>query len=300
MMSQILEHAFASSLRLTGTSLREASASDCVSAAPRADYSDQLEIRLSLDSTLLKGLTVLEALIRSDRPRRVSEFAVELGLTKSNVHRVLQTLQAAGFVMQTPEGRYAPTLKIWELGSRVHLGLDVAREARPYLGQLAASTRETVHLSILDKAEVVYIDKIDSPEPVRAYSTVGGRAPAHCVATGKVLLAFAPSSAVHGSFASFTPRTIITDDAFQVSCAEIRSRNYAVNWGEWRERVRGVAAPVRDTFGQVIAAVGISGPAERLTRARVAECVPAVLGAAERISQALGFRAGTDEVRRRG
>ena len=253
-----------------------------------------------MDSTLLKGLAVLEALIRSDRPRGVSEFAIEIGLTKSNVHRVLQTLQAAGFVTQTTAGHYRPTLKIWELGSRVHLGLDVAREARPHLAQLAASTRETVHLSVLDKAEVVYIDKIDSPEPVRAYSTVGGRAPAHCVATGKVLLAFAPSPLADGPFPSFTPRTLTTDQAFQASCAEIRSRGYAVNWGEWRDRVRGVASPVRDTRGQVVAAVGISGPAERLTRARIAECIPIVLGAAERISQALGFRATTKPIRRRG
>lgn len=245
-----------------------------------------------MDTTLLKGLNVLEALIRSERPRGVSEFAMELGLTKSNVHRVLQTLQAAGFVGQSDSGSYTPTLKIWELGAGVYLKLDIPREARPFLLELANLTRETVHLSVLDGAEVVYLDKIDSPEPVRAYSTIGGRAPAHCVATGKALLAFIGDAAAHkGSdhFPSFTPRTITTRGAFEASCADIRAKGYAVNWGEWREQVRGVAAPVRDAYGSIVAAVGISGPADRLTRNRITEATPHVVESAERISRALGY-----------
>ncbi len=252
-----------------------------------------------MDTTLLKGLNVLEALIQSDRPRGVSEFAAELGLTKSNVHRVLQTLQAAGYVGQLEAGSYRPTLKTWELGSKIHSRLDVAREARPHLMQLANATRESVHLSMLDGAEVVYIDKIDSPEPVRAYSTIGGRAPAHCVATGKVLLAFseasAPSAGKRG-FDQHTPRTITSWKDFAASCSEIRVKGFAVNWGEWRDRVRGVAAPVRDTYGLVVAAVGISGPAERLTRPRIVDAGRHVLEAAEKISEALGYR---EPVRRR-
>lgn len=245
-----------------------------------------------MDTTLLKGLNVLEALIRSDRPRGISEFSTELGLTKSNVHRVLQTLQAAGYVGQSDFGSYAPTLKIWELGAKVYLKLDIPREARPFLFDLANLTRETVHLSVLDGAEVVYLDKIDSPEPVRAYSTIGGRAPAHCVATGKALLAFITDAAAHkgnDDFPSFTPRTIITREAFEASCADIRAKGYAVNWGEWREQVRGVAAPVRDAYGSIVAAVGISGPADRLPRNRILEVAPHVVESAERISKALGY-----------
>jgi DNA-binding IclR family transcriptional regulator len=246
-----------------------------------------------MDTTLLKGLNVLEALIRSDRPRGISEFAAELGLTKSNVHRVLQTLQAAGYVGQSESGSYAPTLKIWELGAKVYLKLDIPQEARPFLLELANLTRETVHLSVLDGADVVYLDKIDSPEPVRAYSTIGGRAPAHCVATGKALLAFITDTAARketDDFSSFTPRTITSHDAFGASCADIRAKGYAVNWGEWREQVRGVAAPVRDAYGLVVAAVGISGPSDRLTRNRIIEAAPHVVEAAGRISKALGYR----------
>jgi len=244
-----------------------------------------------MDTTLLKGLNVFEALIRSDRPRGISEFALELGLTKSNVHRVLQTLQSAGFVGQSESGTYAPTLKIWELGARVYLKLDIPREARPFLLELANLTRETVHLSVLEGNEVVYLDKIDSPEPVRAYSTIGGRAPAHCVATGKAMLAFnTATSKGEGDFPSHTSRTITSREAFEASCLDIRTKGYAINWGEWREQVRGLAAPVYDAYGSVVAAVGISGPADRLTRNRIVEAVPHVVSCAERISKALGYR----------
>jgi DNA-binding IclR family transcriptional regulator len=251
-----------------------------------------VERSIEMDTTLLKGLNVLEALIRSDRPRGVSEFSTELGLTKSNVHRVLQTLQAAGFVGQSDSGSYAPTLKIWELGAKVYLKLDIPQEARPFLLELANLTHETVHLSVLDGTEVVYLDKIDSTEPVRAYSTIGGRAPAHCVATGKALLAFIDDAAAHkgsADFPLFTPRTITTRQAFEASCADIRAKGYAINWGEWREQVRGVAAPVRDAYGSIVAAVGISGPADRLTHSRIIDAAPHVVETAMRISKALGY-----------
>ena len=104
-----------------------------------------------MDSTLLKGLNVLEVLIRSERPRGVSEFAAELGLTKSNVHRVLQTLQSGRLCRRNwRRGHISRALKTWELGSKIHLKLDVARQARPHLIQLASLSRETVHLSVLD------------------------------------------------------------------------------------------------------------------------------------------------------
>ncbi len=248
-----------------------------------------------MDSTLLKGLHILEVLVDSAHPRGVSELAADLGLARSNVHRVLKTLEAAGYVRHAPgASTYVPTLKVWELGVRVHARLDIANEARPAIAELARQTHETVHLSVLVGEEVVYVAKLDSPEPVRAYSTLGGRAPAHCVATGKVLLAYGDSplpGAEHGTLSGFTPRTLTTRARLQEALADIRARGYAVNWGEWRDRVRGVAAPIRDARGQVVASIGISGPAERLTRARIAEVTPSVVAAAEQVSIALGSRA---------
>ena len=252
-----------------------------------------------MDKTLLKGLTVLEALAGSERPRGVTDLAAELGLVKSNVHRVLKTLEAAGYVTRGREAAtYAPSLKLWLLGSQVHARSDLAAEAQPFLAALAAASRETVHLSVLEDRDVIYLAKIDSPEPVRAYTNLGGRAPAHCVATGKVLLAFLPE-ALRESYATglhaYTPRTITDGPALLQALAAVRDKGFSLNLGEWRETVRGAAAPIRNSLGNVVAAVGISGPSEHLTQKRLGELVPHVVQAADRLSAALGFPGQTND-----
>ena len=249
-----------------------------------------------MDTTVLKALDVIEALARSERPRGITELAEQLQLTKSNVHRLLQTLASRGYLRRSGEdGRYELSLRLWELGSLVLAKLDLKHVAHAHLETLADLTRETVHLSVLDQRDVIYIDKIESPEPVRAYSSLGGRAPAYCVATGKALLAFASDDLIHSVGASlipYTSRTIRTETALRQALAQIRHDGFATNAGEWRESVCGLAAPIRDARGAVIAAVGISGPADRLKPKRLKSLAPAVVATAGSISNDLGH-AGT-------
>jgi DNA-binding IclR family transcriptional regulator len=246
-----------------------------------------------MEKTLLKGLRLIEALARSDGPRGVTDLAKQLSLTKSNIHRLLKTLQSRDYLRQVEStGNYDLSLKLWELGSLVLSRLDIKNIAASHLEKLADHSRETVHLSILDDREVVYIDKIDSPEPVRAYSRLGGRAPAYCVATGKALLAFAPETTINSiirSLIPFTPRTIRTETAFRAELDKIRVAGWAINRGEWRPTVGGVAAPIRDASGAVIAAVGISGPLERLKPSRMKDLTPAVVATSSAISAGLGY-----------
>jgi IclR family transcriptional regulator, KDG regulon repressor len=151
-----------------------------------------------MDKTLLKGLAVLEAVAEHQgRPKTIEELAQQMNLTRSNVHRTLQTLAHARYVAKDEEtGSYYTTMKLFELGGKQLQRFDVRRFAPPFMRQLAEETGETVHLSILERMEVVYIDKIDSPQPVRAYTAIGGHAPAHAVATGKALLAQQPDGYV--------------------------------------------------------------------------------------------------------
>jgi DNA-binding IclR family transcriptional regulator len=245
-----------------------------------------------MDKTLLKGLSMVEALAGSRNPRGVSDLAEELGLTKSNVHRVLKTLVAAGYVTQIPStGRYKLSLKLWELGSKLIARLDLKREALDVMERLSDLTRETVHLSILDGAEVIYIDKIDSPEPIRAYSTVGGRAPAYAVATGKALLAFRqPDSAGSIEVVPFTSSTVRNAKELATELGRIRAQGYAINAGEWREGVSGIAAPIHGPDGVVEAAIGISGPTVRFKPKRMKALVEEVVSAAATISARLGHQ----------
>jgi len=249
-----------------------------------------------MNNTLTHGLRLLETLAGRDAPVGVSELALLLDMGKSNVHRTLQALVELGYVVnEDGRGLYRPSLKVWEIGARVIARLDVRAAAAPAMHWLLDETRETVHLSVLDGTQVVYIDKLDSPEPVRAYSEIGGRAPAYCVATGKVLMAWrdrhlqqrdaeAPLREAH------TPSTITDAAELAREFERVRTQGYAVNRGEWRASVWGIAAPIRDGTQRVVSAIGLSGPATRLRPQRIKPLAQLVIEAARRVSTAIGMQ----------
>jgi len=243
-----------------------------------------------MDTTFLKGMTVVETLAGSDRTRGVAELSRQLGFSKSNTHRLLQTLVALGYA-DTSEGRYWLTPKIWRLGVNVIERLDVRSLALVPIRSLADETHETVHLAILEGNEVTYLEKIDSPQPIRAYTRVGGRAPAYCVATGKAMLAFqseACIASIANTLEKHTANTTVDPAGLAAELAKIREQGYAINLGEWRTGVGGVAAPIFGAHGDVVAAVGISGPVERLTENEIVKFASLVCSAAKTISTSLG------------
>lgn len=247
-----------------------------------------------MNNTLVKGLSIIELLAHSDRALGLTEIAAALGLAKSNVHRLLQALTETHYIVRDEHsGRYTAAIKLWELGSAVLSKLDLRVHAEQIMERLLAQTRETVHLSVLDGNEVVYVHKLDSPNPVRAYTQIGGRASASCVATGKAMLAFRSADAlqsVAGSLVAHTKFSIVEPTKFMQEMARIRAQGYAVNKGEWNENVCGVASPVTDASGGVVAALGLSGPKERFKAATIKEFAPLVVEAATQISERLGAR----------
>ncbi len=247
-----------------------------------------------MNNTLVKGLSIIELLAHSDRPLGLTEIAAELALAKSNVHRLLQALTETRYIVRDERsGRYVAAIKLWELGSAVLARLDLRVHAEQVMEELLARTHETVHLSVLDGDEVVYVHKLDSPNPVRAYTQIGGRAKAHCVATGKAMLAFHSPAALERlakAIRPHTPKTIATPERFLQEMARIRVQGYALNRGEWNENVYGIASPLTDVSGQVVAALGLSGPTERFKRAQQKVFAPRIVVAAGRISKRLGAR----------
>ncbi|HYG41878.1 MAG TPA: IclR family transcriptional regulator [Bordetella sp.] len=247
-----------------------------------------------MNNTLLKGLAVIELLAHSERPLALTEIAVASGLAKSNVHRLLQALLETRYVVRDEgTGRYTGSIKLWELGSAVLGKLDLRTHAEHIMETLLDHTRETVHLSVLDGMEVVYVHKLDSPNPVRAYTQIGGRAQAYCVATGKAMLAFRAEPVlqrVARQLHPYTARTHTDPARFLQEMRRVRAQGYAVNRGEWNENVYGVAAPIRDASGRIVAALGLSGPQERLKPARIKEFAGQVAEAAAQISDSLGWR----------
>ncbi len=191
---------------------------------------------------------------------------------------------------------YRLGVRLWELGCLVVQGLQLRDVPRQHISALSEITGETVHLSIIDPedpAHVVYIDKIESEHPVRAYSIVGGRSPSYCVASGKAILAHRSDLSVavlRRKLKAFTPATLTAAPLLRRELEAIRSRGYAMNKGEYRADVIGAAAPIRNHEGKVIAAVGISGPAYRMTRDFLARSIPIVIATGDRISRDLGYR----------
>lgn len=247
-----------------------------------------------MDKTLLKGLSVLEAVARQEgRLQTIEELAAQLGLTRSNMHRTLQTLAHAGYLTRDERtGNYRSTLRLFELGIAQISRLDVRQVAPPYMRALADLTGETVHLSVLDGLDVIYIDKIDSQQPVRSYTAIGGRAPAYAVATGKAMLAFQPPEYLaryQDSLVRHTGATLSSLRAIKEELHHIRQAGYAVNRGEWRESVGGVAVAVWSAGDKVVAALGVSGPMDRLGSRRIDDMAPLVKQHADQISKAMGY-----------
>lgn len=249
-----------------------------------------------MDKTLLKGLMVLEAVTDvDDPPRTIDALAARVGLTRSNTHRTLQTLIHAGYVIKDEDGGYRGAVRLFELAARQLGQLDLRKLAAPFMRTLADQTGETVHLSVLDGLDVVYVDKIDSPQPIRAYSMVGGRAPAYAVATGKALLAYQADGYVEryaDKLLRHTPATIVSMPLLKDELRKVARAGYAVNRGEWREGVGGLAVALFNSLDQPVAAVGISGPLDRLSAARMKQLAPDVAACAQAISRGMGYRRG--------
>ena len=142
---------------------------------------------------LYKLLSILDTILQHGSPINMTKISEKLGLYPSTIHRILDTLKHWGYVEQNPNTqKYQLGLKLLELGMAKLHQIDLVREATPYLKGLVNYCNETVHLSILDNAEVLYLAKEESSQAIRMCSYIGKRAPFHCTALGKVLLTDLP------------------------------------------------------------------------------------------------------------
>lgn len=216
-----------------------------------------------VDSTLSKGLSILENLAGSASGKGVTDLSIELGLTKSNTFRLLQTLTTLGYVKHCADKTYAATLKTWQIGRASVESLNLRDIAAPDLAHLSEETGETVYLAVRENLSVIYIAKIDSQKPIRSWNAVGGMAPLHCVGTGKALLAAEYDTLraqMAGALTRHTDRTITDLTALDADVAQTRKRGFAYDTGEFRHRVLSFGAAITLPGGEAIGALGISLP----------------------------------------
>lgn len=256
------------------------------------------------DSTIhsvVTSLRVLQAFTPTDRVLGVSELARRLGIGKSTVHRALQTLASEGFVTQTTGGRYRLGIKLWELGLQVVHGLELRELAHQHVEALHTRTGETAHVSVLEGADVVFVDRMESQETLRMFSRVGARVPAHCTSTGKAILAFSNedsvATVVAGGLARMTPRSISSADMLQRALEQVRRDGYAYALEESEIGVNSVGAPIFDHRARVVAGISVAGPISRIRRDRIRELGALVRRVANDVSRELGYRQGAPAAR---
>ncbi len=227
----------------------------------------------------------------------VREVARETRIASSSVGRIMAYMKEKGILNQDPETQaYMMGAKVLAWAGIYTVTSDVRAVALPVMVRLQEKTRETISLYVLEGNERVCVERFESPETVRIVARVGRRIPLYAGSAGKVFLAFMPEKRREGILRSvelkaMTKRTITNVDALKADLEKIRKQGYATSNGEWLIDAAGTAAPIFNLHGHVVAAISISGPAQRFNRAKMKEMAQVLMKETQVISQELGYYA---------
>ena len=244
---------------------------------------------------LARGLEIL-SLFTTERPSlNLTEIVAATQLNKSTVFRLVATLVMLGYLERVPTTRsYRPGLKILQLGFTALNGLELAQTAQSYLKSLSDITGETTNMAIRDGTEIIYVARNATRQIIGVNVQRGSRAPAYCTSMGKAQLIDLSKEELfdlfgEGPYLKQGPNTITSLDALEAELDRVRQNGYAINDEELAFGLRSVAAPIRNSEGEVIAAINISFPGGRLSRQEIeANMAPKIVDTARQISSALG------------
>jgi IclR family KDG regulon transcriptional repressor len=218
------------------------------------------------------------------------DIARDLELARANVHRHLITLESIGYVEKDKRGMYTLTFKLFELGNTVPYHRGLIDTARPSMLRLAQLTGETVNNAVLFDDEVLYIDKVEAVTHLKLDRSIGSSDPLHCTSLGKVLLAFQPVDRREKMLErldlnAYTPNTITDLQQLRETLDQVRRNGCAYDLQELSRDLNCVAAPVFDPNDSIVAAVSISGPADRFTFEKLQRYLPELQATAREITR---------------
>lgn len=240
--------------------------------------------------SLSHGLRLLMILNESDKEMGLAAISKALAMSKPGVYRLLITLEHHGFVRQDPTtGKYSLTLQLWEMGVRTVSRLVLHQAAHPVMESLANAVGEPIYLVILvDQYQTLPLDKANGPQAATALSYLGVRTPWHATACGKCLVAFAPrhirERALAMPMTRHTTATIVNPAQLRRELEAIRERGYAENHGEAVPGIDGLAVPVFDETGQVLAVIGLFWPLSRYSPKQFGIVLKQLMDAGTKIS----------------
>ncbi|QPF72776.1 DNA-binding transcriptional regulator KdgR [Roseateles sp. DAIF2] len=244
-------------------------------------------------AAVLKVFAILQAL-SEQRDTGISDLSVRLAMPKATVYRFLQTMKTLGYVRQESDSeRYGLTMKAFELGTKALQYPELVDLAKHPMQMLADQTGETVHLGMLIDSEIIYVHKVDSRHMLGMYSRVGRRAPLHCTAIGKVLMAWEHPErralVLKGAeFKRFRAKTIVEPEAFAAELERIKAQGFGEDREEFDEHIRCLGVPIFDRLAQPIAGLSVSFPNFRYDEAKAPEVVRMLQTVSREISARLG------------
>jgi IclR family KDG regulon transcriptional repressor len=241
-----------------------------------------------------RALQVLEFLATVPEGTTFSDIARGLSLPKSSTHELLAVMTERSFLEFNPQTKtYRIGIRTWELGQAFVSHRDLLTEARPVIASISAKLDETVQISVLDGLEEVYLDRVDSSQPLRVQAIVGSRVPAHTTALGKVLLSDRREADILNdlrgrALKSMTPRTISAPDALVEELRWVKLMGFAIDDQEYAMGLRCVAVPIRDHQGATVAAISVALPITRGGPDDLTDALLAIDQGARDVSRKLG------------
>ncbi len=247
------------------------------------------------------AIDILELLGDSDNELSITDIVSTLNLTRSNVNKLLATLEMLGYVEHNRyTGNFRLGVKTFQISQAYINKLNLIEISIQVLQQLKNDTNESAYISVLREGNVVYLNVVETEQAVRVLPRIGNVGPAYATATGKAQLAFYDPMELEklysGEFKKITPNTIKNFDQLKDELDEIKRNGYAVDNEEYELGVRCVGAPIKDFMGNIIAGISVSAPSERMPMDSVRDSVaPMVLESAKVLSKKFGYRELTDE-----
>lgn len=245
--------------------------------------------------SVLRVLAILKAFTQDEPELSLLALTAKVGLNKTTVYRILTALLAEEMVTKIPAtGCFRLGPEVIAMGRRAAGSLDLRNTSRPELQALARLTRETTTLEVIRGAHVLILDEVQGGYVLGQRPEIGERWPLHATSTGKVLLAHLSSKEqseiLPKPLERLTKKTVTSRKKLLSELAQIRDDNFAVTTGELELWFVGISSPIRDYTGQVVAALSVGGPEDRLSGKRLPRVIGLVKESAERISTSMGYR----------
>lgn len=246
--------------------------------------------------SIAKACAILDLLTEAGRPMTLRELCEASGRAKSTVYGLLCSMRSAGLVDQDPDtGKYELGMRLFEYGSAVQRARSIIALSREPMRQLCERTGESASLSMLDRGEALVLAHAEPDSAFHIVSETGAHLPAFCTAQGKVLLSALPKASARRIFEThvqaYTPHTATAFETLEAELNTVRVNGFAVENGEFRVGIRGVAAPVRTLRGEIKYALGLIGMFRRIDSDEFRAAAALVVDTAKSLSEALGYRA---------